>query len=657
VEKNNTNMFIVAIVAIIGMIFLFSGQKIVVQGVPINTISGNQGNSENLVGQAYKMEPKIKNNLAIIKSFGQFIELEEFSIPLKSYELENIILNKEYAKNSEIKIDTVDKVGAMSFNGVINLLDSNFLVRLILIDNNDDEYLIYELYDAISINDELTELTLENVCEETCLLSSIKPKYIKLQVMNAKLLLNSINYVSEDLSKITMDKKAEQIEYKITQITKNQNSWIAGNTGISELSYQEKKKLFGNPEYLPNLQGFEYYKGGVFKFESDKSSQNKENKIINSNIKDNQIRTAEINILSSPTGAYVFINDMDENVGQTPIVIDNLQPGINKIKLYKSGYYTYVNNINISDNNALELNIALQSFISNNNMIFPAQFNLKDFHGTNWDTPIKDQGSCGSCYAFAAVASIENNLNLYYNQHLDYDLSEQHPVSCRGVNGCEGGSPSGVLTFSRDYGIVDENCFPYQAEEIPCNELCDSPDLSIKINEQQYMSYYNNANSVQTIKHELMTCGALTSTIYSWHHAMSLIGWIPNRDDPEHTVWIFKNSWGDNWGDEGYAQLSFEGDDFSESTNSAMIINPFYVENIDFLEILCEDQDGDNYCNWGITQEMPDSCPSNCLPKKDSDDSNSRLGPYVSDTDFRSQSLGNHTEPYEMVNNTIPQIR
>ena len=64
-EKENTNIFvisIVAIVAIVGMIILFSGQKaVVVQGTPIDTISENQGNNENLVGQAYnsRFVPKV----------------------------------------------------------------------------------------------------------------------------------------------------------------------------------------------------------------------------------------------------------------------------------------------------------------------------------------------------------------------------------------------------------------------------------------------------------------------------------------------------------------------------------------------------------------------------------------------------------------------
>ncbi len=54
-EKENTNIFIISIVAIVGMIILFSGQKaVVVQGTPVNTFSENQGNNENLVGQAFK---------------------------------------------------------------------------------------------------------------------------------------------------------------------------------------------------------------------------------------------------------------------------------------------------------------------------------------------------------------------------------------------------------------------------------------------------------------------------------------------------------------------------------------------------------------------------------------------------------------------------
>jgi hypothetical protein len=54
---------------------------------------------------------------------------------------------------------------------------------------------------------------------------------------------------------------------------------------------------------------------------------------------------------------------------------------------------------------------------------------------------------------------------------------------------------------------------------------------------------------------------------------------------------------------------------------------PYFTPEPERYEIACTDNDYDMYCNWGISQEKPDTCPSTCLPEKDCDDSDPTKGP------------------------------
>ena len=72
---------------------------------------------------------------------------------------------------------------------------------------------------------------------------------------------------------------------------------------------------------------------------------------------------------------------------------------------------------------------------------YPDQLDYRNFQGENWLTSVKSQDGCGSCWAFAAVGVLEGFINLYFNQQIDVDLSEQHLVSdcCVDCGSCQGG--------------------------------------------------------------------------------------------------------------------------------------------------------------------------------------------------------------------------
>ena len=93
----------------------------------------------------------------------------------------------------------------------------------------------------------------------------------------------------------------------------------------------------------------------------------------------------------------------------------------------------------------------------------PTSFDWRTYEGQNWLTDVKNQGQCGSCWAFAAVGAAEAAHNVASDDpNLDKDLSEQYLVSDCGASGtCCGGSKSSALSVHTNSGIPDEGCMAY----------------------------------------------------------------------------------------------------------------------------------------------------------------------------------------------------
>ena len=96
--------------------------------------------------------------------------------------------------------------------------------------------------------------------------------------------------------------------------------------------------------------------------------------------------------------------------------------------------------------------------------------------------------------------------------------------------------------------------------------------------------------------------GPISGGIYSWSHAMTLVGYGKDTADGE-TFWIFKNSWGD-WGDHGYGYIKVK---ISDIGWTHALLHPV-VSLLTPYKINCFDYDGDGYYNWGISKDKPTSC-------------------------------------------------
>gem|GEM_PF-2876592 len=201
----------------------------------------------------------------------------------------------------------------------------------------------------------------------------------------------------------------------------------------------------------------------------------------------------------------------------------------------------------------------------------PVRFDWRDYDGV---TPVKDQDTCGSCWAFATVGVLECAIKLKDN--VIEDLSEQWLVTCN-VDGwsCAAGGfaahdyYAGVKFDPCDEtGAVLEADCPYTASD----ELCGCP----------YPHYYliqswgYISNVVELIKRAILEHGPVYVSIYAnaamqsytggifnacendqgTNHAVVLVGWDDNQG--ENGVWFARNSWSTAWGeDDGYMRIEY----------------------------------------------------------------------------------------------------
>jgi hypothetical protein len=271
-----------------------------------------------------------------------------------------------------------------------------------------------------------------------------------------------------------------------------------------------------------------------------------------------------------------------------------------------------------------------------------------DETGSGW-IPNRFEGlGCADCWAFAPVYTTEAIENLYYNQQIDRDLSEQNVISCVGDHICNtGGFVTSAIGYIRDHGVMNEECFPYQPwDGVPCSDSCQNPQERILIDG------YTSTSGSQTegeyyLKRNLIINGPQSTVMSIWGHAITMVGFgkikvgdlildgnhaangiekLIEEGDPwiGKTYWIFKNSWG-NWGSNGTEFYSVIAD--AKRFMNYSLLTPLTSLIYDDSDIRCVDLDSDGYYNWGLSLTKPNTCPT-CSDSCDCDDSKPYFGPY-----------------------------
>jgi C1A family cysteine protease len=199
--------------------------------------------------------------------------------------------------------------------------------------------------------------------------------------------------------------------------------------------------------------------------------------------------------------------------------------------------------------------------------LVPKSFSWRGNQGINWMTSVKDQGDCNSCWAFAAVGTMEAAYNIEQKKLVNIDLSEQHLVSdCFKIDagGCEnGGDPWKANTNIQDEGVVDEGCFGYGEEDLSCSDRCkDWQKRRWKMIECRFANLGYpipplRNQAILKVKRAVRCYGPLAACSAAWWHCVVIVGWDQNG-------WVIKNSWGTGWGDNGYGHIAFYSSKYSD---------------------------------------------------------------------------------------------
>ena len=170
-------------------------------------------------------------------------------------------------------------------------------------------------------------------------------------------------------------------------------------------------------------------------------------------------------------------------------------------------------------------------------------------------SPVKNQGSCGSCWAFSAVGILES---WALSKGQKVNLSEQQLVDCSrkyGNEGCNGGFNYQGLAYVKDNGITDSVAYPYTAKTGACKQNGGSFKISSVPSTKGCSGIADSIQSrpigvsADATNWSRYGSGIFSNCKTSLNHDILLVG-------ISSTYYKIKNSWGASWGEQGFIRLA-----------------------------------------------------------------------------------------------------
>lgn len=195
----------------------------------------------------------------------------------------------------------------------------------------------------------------------------------------------------------------------------------------------------------------------------------------------------------------------------------------------------------------------------------------KDWREEGVVSPVKDQGSCGSCWTFSTTGALEAAYHQAFGKGIS--LSEQQLVDCAGAFnnfGCHGGLPSQAFEYIKYNGGLDtEEAYPYTAEDGKCKfssenvgvQVLDSVNITLGAEDELKHAValvrpvsvaFEVVRSFRFYKKGVYSSTTCGSTPMDVNHAVLAVGYGVEDGVP---YWLIKNSWGGDWGENGYFKM------------------------------------------------------------------------------------------------------